>query len=212
MGVALCGLAACAPDLGPLPVEKAPEAYAVQKSFDVTPTDWPAENWWAAYGDAQLDTLIAEGLADAPDLKRAEARLRQADALAQQAGVSRYPNITANSSFTETRNSLNQGFPAAFQSFLPHGYHDRQVIRDQLEAAGFAAITTETLQRTSRAGSAREVAMAYCQGTPLRSEIEARSSPGLDAVTETVAEALARRFGTGSIEGRIGAHVVSAER
>ncbi|WP_454850346.1 class I SAM-dependent methyltransferase [Rhizobium binxianense] len=102
--------------------------------------------------------------------------------------------------------------PPRFMERVPHGYHDRQLIRDQLEAAGFAAITTETLQRKSRAGSAREVATAYCQGTPLRSEIEARSSPGLDAVTETVAEALARRFGTGPIEGRIGAHVVSAAR
>jgi ubiquinone/menaquinone biosynthesis C-methylase UbiE len=102
--------------------------------------------------------------------------------------------------------------PPRFMERVPHGYHDRHVIRDQLEAAGFAAITTETLQRTSRAGSAREVAIAYCQGTPLRSEIEARSSPGLDAVTETVAEALARRFGAGPIEGRIGAHVVSAAR
>lgn len=152
VGVAFLGLAACAPDLGPLPLEKAPEAYAVQKTFDVAAADWPAENWWAAYGDAQLDTLIAEGLADAPDLKRAEARLRQADALAQQAGASRYPNITANSSFTETRNSLNQGFPAAFQSFLPHGYHDNGRITGDASynpdffgknRATFAAATSE---------------------------------------------------------------------
>src|ERR1700761_3906765 len=101
LGIASLGLLACAPDLGPLPVEKSPEAYAVQKSFDVAASDWPAESWWAAYGDPQLNALVAEGLADAPDLKRAGARLRQADALAQQAGANRYPDITANSSFTE---------------------------------------------------------------------------------------------------------------
>ena len=152
LSVALCGLAACAPDLGALPVEKAPDTYAVQRSFDVAAADWPAENWWSAYGDAQLDTLIAEGLADAPDLKRAEARLRQADALAQQAGASRYPDITANASFTETRNSLNQGFPPAFQSFLPHGYHDNGRITGDASynpdffgknRAAFAAATSE---------------------------------------------------------------------
>src|SRR5437868_13314552 len=109
VSVAFCGLAACAPDLGPLPAEKAPEAYAVQKTFDVAAADWPAESWWTVYGDAQLNTLIAEGLADAPDLKRAEARLRQADALAQQAGASRYPNIITNRSINEPRNRLNHG-------------------------------------------------------------------------------------------------------
>src|SRR6185312_8262762 len=72
-------LAACVPDLGLMPTEKPPSAYATEKTLAAPKADWPAADWWTAYGDAQLDGLIAEGIASAPDLKIAEARLRQAD-------------------------------------------------------------------------------------------------------------------------------------
>jgi hypothetical protein len=64
----------------------------------------------------------------------------------------------------------------------------------------------------SRALTAVDPAIAYCQGTPLRNEIEARSAAGLDGATNAVAAALERRFGNGPIEGRIRAHVVAATR
>lgn len=103
--------------------------------------------------------------------------------------------------------------PPRFMERTPHGYHDVERIRLDLSAAGFEAIAIEPLSRTSRAGSALEVATAFCQGTPLRSEIEARSpSGGLDAATRVASEALTRRFGNGPIEGKIKAYVVSALR
>src|SRR5665213_2388192 len=152
MGAALLGLAACAPDLGLLPVEKPPQAYASQKSFAAPQANWPDADGWKAYGDDQLDGLIAEGVANAPDLKKAEARLREADATAQQSGASLLPKLTANGSASETRASLNQGFPAQFQSFLPHGFHDQGRITGDLSydldlfgknRAAFAAATSE---------------------------------------------------------------------
>ncbi len=152
LGVSLLGLAACAPDLGALPFFKAPETYAAQKSFTASPIAWPTSEWWTVYGDDQLNTLIAEGVANAPDLKRAEARLRQADALAQQSSASLWPKLTANGSVNETRASLNQGFPAQFQSFLPHGFHDQGRVTGDLSydldlfgknRAAFAAATSE---------------------------------------------------------------------
>ena len=54
--------------------------------------------------------------------------------------------------------------------------------------------------------------MAYCQGTPLRNEIEARSPAGLEAATEHAAKALAARFGDGPIEGQIKGHLLVATR
>jgi hypothetical protein len=54
--------------------------------------------------------------------------------------------------------------------------------------------------------------MAYCQGTPLRSEIEARDPAGLEAATDVAAAAIARRFGDGPVDGRIQAHVVAVTR
>jgi hypothetical protein len=54
--------------------------------------------------------------------------------------------------------------------------------------------------------------MAYCQGTPLRNEIEARDPSGLGAATDVAAEAIAQRFGRGAVDAKIQAHVVMIER
>ena len=77
---------------------------------------------------------------------------------------------------------------------------------------GFATISIETLGTTSKAASAHDVAVAYCQGTPLRNEIEARGASRLEEATQTATDALARRFGSGAIEGRMSAHVITAVR
>jgi ubiquinone/menaquinone biosynthesis C-methylase UbiE len=111
--------------------------------------------------------------------------------------------------------ALAQIFPANPPRFLanvPHGYHDVAAIHDQLTAAGFAAISVETLEHKSRASSPRIPAVAYCQGTPLRNEIEARDASRLDEATQAATAALARRFGDGAVEARIRAHVISAMR
>jgi hypothetical protein len=55
-------------------------------------------------------------------------------------------------------------------------------------------------------------AVAYCQGTPLRNEIEARSGAGVDDATSASATAIAEQFGTGPVDGKIQAHVVIAQR
>ncbi|HSC81242.1 MAG TPA: efflux transporter outer membrane subunit [Chitinolyticbacter sp.] len=41
---------------------------------------WPQALWWQAYGDAQLDALMARALKDGPTLASAQARVRQAEA------------------------------------------------------------------------------------------------------------------------------------
>jgi ubiquinone/menaquinone biosynthesis C-methylase UbiE len=100
--------------------------------------------------------------------------------------------------------------PPLFMARVPHGYHDIEKIREDLTAAGFADISIETVDHVSRAASPKDPAMAYCQGTPLRNEIEARDARRLEEVTQAAADALARRFGDGPIEGRIRAHVITA--
>ena len=73
-------------------------------------------------------------------------------------------------------------------------------------------MSAEAVEAHSRAPSAREPAVAYCQGTPLRNEIEARDPSGLEAATKRAAEALAGRFGPGPVDGRIRAIVFTATR
>jgi len=100
--------------------------------------------------------------------------------------------------------------PPRFMARTPHGYHDAAVIRSDLAKAGFSDVTIETRAEESRAPTARQVAIAYCQGTPLRNEIEARGADKLEAAIEHVAAALARKHGSGEIAGKIQAHVVVA--
>lgn len=52
----------------------------------------------------------------------------------------------------------------------------------------------------------------YCQGTPLRAEIEARDATGLERVTKVAAEAIAQRFGRGAVDAKLQAHVVTVDR
>src|SRR5262249_61991314 len=100
--------------------------------------------------------------------------------------------------------------PPQFVARTPHGYHDESRIRADLTEAGFTEIAIETVTHLSKAGSPRDPAFAFCQGTPMRGEIEARGTPDLEAATERVAEPLGRRFGNGPIEGRMSALVISA--
>jgi hypothetical protein len=111
---------------------------------------------------------------------------------------------------TEALAALFPEHPPRFMARIPHGYHDIQRIRDELTAAGFAEISFEAVNQISKASSPSDPAIAYCQGTPLRSEIEALGASRLEEATKHAAEALALRFGNGPIEGRVRAFVITA--
>ena len=98
--------------------------------------------------------------------------------------------------------------PPRFLARTPHGYHDTRQIRADLERAGFRDIDIETVAKQSPASSARHAAVAYCEGTPLRNEIEARGN--LEQATEHAARAIAKRHGEGPISAKISAHIITA--
>lgn len=116
-------LAACATLPAPVParVAKAPEAYATTQTLAAPTTQWPADRWWTAYGDPQLDQLIGEALGGSPDLVSAEARVRRAGAIAAQARAAARPLVLGNASAQELKQSYNNGIPPAF---VPQGYND----------------------------------------------------------------------------------------
>ncbi|CAG9181490.1 2-methoxy-6-polyprenyl-1,4-benzoquinol methylase, mitochondrial [Cupriavidus laharis] len=109
--------------------------------------------------------------------------------------------------------ALAQLFPDAPPDFMmrtPHGYYRQAEIAAHLRQGGFlAAPAVETLPSTSVAASPRIAAMALCQGTPLRADLEARGTDALQHATDCCEQALAQAFGTGSIKGRMQAHVVT---
>jgi len=118
-------------------------------------------------------------------------------------------NVFAN----DVTNALAEVFPddpPRFLARVPHGYHDTRLIRDDLEQAGFSRVEIETRAEQSRAPSPRHPAIGFCQGSPLRNEIEARDAQKLEAATDHAAAAIADRHGRGEVAAKIQAHVIVA--
>ena len=113
---------------------------------------------------------------------------------------------------TDTLAELFPEDPPRFMARTPHGYHDAEQIRSELRAAGFTDISIDVVAHRSKAPSPLEPAIAYCQGSPLRNEIEARDASRLEEATSRAADAIAQRFGSGAVDGRIQALMVSAVR
>jgi ubiquinone/menaquinone biosynthesis C-methylase UbiE len=124
-----------------------------------------------------------------------------------------WDRIEENVLADDVTNALARIFPSDPPRFLartPHGYHDTALIRSELEQAGFTRVVIETRAEQSRTSSPRLPAVAYCQGTVLRNEIEAREAGKLEAATDYVASAIADKHGRGEIVTKIQAHVIVA--
>ena len=113
---------------------------------------------------------------------------------------------------TTAMESLFPKDPPRFLARTPHGYYDHRIIERDLASGGFTASPRiDTVAARSRATSFRIPAIAYCQGTPLRNEIESRDAARLGEATDIAAEAIAKRFGRGPVDGKIQAHIVTIE-
>jgi len=124
-----------------------------------------------------------------------------------------WDRIEENVFADEVTNALAEIFPNDPPRFLartPHGYHDTALIRSELEGAGFSRVVIETRAEQSRASAPRVPAVAYCQGTVLRTEIEARDAGKLEAATDYAASAIADKHGRGEVAAKIQAHVIVA--
>ncbi len=125
-----------------------------------------------------------------------------------------WDRIEENVFADDVTNALAKIFPNDPPRFLartPHGYHDKALIRSDLEKAGFSRIAIETKAEQSRASSPRIPALAYCRGTVLRNEIETRDAGKLQAATDYAESVLAEKHGRGEVAAKIQAHVIVAQ-
>jgi len=100
--------------------------------------------------------------------------------------------------------------PPRFMARVPHGYSDTARIAADLRAGGFSTTPVfETVAARSRAAGPAVPAAAYCLGTPLLHEILARDAALLDHAKAATAAAIAGRFGSGEVDGKIQAHIVT---
>lgn len=121
----LTGACASIPELGPEPVPHTASDYPSSVTLAGSHSEWPADGWWRGYGDAQLNQLMDEALAESPDLAVAAARMRTAQGYAQAAGAALQPTIDAFGAADVTRLS-QQGDTLA--AATPDGWNDSGVV------------------------------------------------------------------------------------
>jgi SAM-dependent methyltransferase len=181
------------------------------------PVQWrQADAIQLPFADGTFDAVVCQfGAMFFPDKATAFSEARR---VLKPGGVfifSVWDRIEVNEFAETVTTSLASLFPDDPPRFIvrtPHGYFDVAMIERDLAAGGFTKRAhMVTLPERSRAGSPQVAAMSYCQGTPLRNEIEARGAALLDKATEVAAEALAKRFGQGEIDGKIQAIIVTIE-
>lgn len=77
-----------------------------------SPASWPDARWWQAYGDPQLDALVAAALAGNPDLRLARSRIGQAEGYAQAAEAATLPRLDAEAGFQRTFQTQQEFSPS----------------------------------------------------------------------------------------------------
>ena len=182
------------------------------------PVEWrQADAMQLPFADQSFDVVVCQfGVMFFPDKPEAFAEARRVLRPGGAFIFNAWDRIEENEFADVVTSALQTVFPhdpPRFMARIPHGYNDTAVIGQHLAAGGFDRVPqVSTMSARSRAASPDIPAVAYCQGTPLRGEIEARGGVPLAEATEAAARALRARFGAGEVDGKIQAHVVSIDR
>ena len=178
------------------------------------PVQWQqADAMQLPFADESFDAVVCQfGVMFFPDKGKAFAEARRVLAPGGSFFFNAWDRIAENEFADTVMTALQSVFPddpPRFMARVPHGYHELATIAEDLKRGGFdAAPEMATVSARSRAASARMAAVAYCQGTPWRNEIEARDKTKLETATDVSERVLAARFGDGPVDGKIQAHVV----
>lgn len=179
------GLMSCrqAPPAGQLPGEfELPETWGVQ---DAAASSAPADAWWTAFGDPELNQLVDGVLLANPDLHAAAASRRQALAFADAAGAARWPSVSAGLQGARSRTNLI-GLP------IPGAGDVLTITNNQFDLAAEVAWELDLWGRIDAATDAAEA-----DALAARLDFEAAR---LSLIGETVRAWLGRRETTRQVE------------
>jgi SAM-dependent methyltransferase len=181
------------------------------------PVTWQqADAMGLPFDDSSFDAVVCQfGVMFFPDRPRALTEMRRV----LRPGGTLLFNVWESLQFNEfahvVLNALADLFPddpPRFMDRVPHGYFDPEQIRSDLAAGGFPEATIEMRDARSKGATAKSVATAFCQGTPVRNEIEARDPNGLARATAAATIALAERFGATDLNGLIRALIITTQK
>jgi NodT family efflux transporter outer membrane factor (OMF) lipoprotein len=102
-------LSACASYQGIAPSGKRIDSVALPQTgnIDAAKDAWPQEDWWHAWGDAQLDRLMEHALVNSPTLALAQARIVRAQSAATFTRGNSGPQATFDTDVSYGRQSEN---------------------------------------------------------------------------------------------------------
>ena len=198
-GLALCALAVsagtaallaggCATPTPPVPPNAAVELPASWSAALPAPSAAADANWWGTFDDPMLPRLVAQAIGHNTSVVSAQANLRAARALRNQAAASLWPSLSAGAgaqwadSNTQPSHQFNAGLDAAWEADLFGANRHAVAAQDALVRA--AAATLES----TRVSVAAEVALAYLdlRGAQVRTAI-ARENLGSQEETLQIA-------------------------
>jgi len=201
-----------ATDLNPGMLEQAKQLGASRQ------VEWQVADATALpFADASFDAVVCQfGAMFFPDKPKAYSQVRRVLAPGGFFLFNVWDRIEDNEFADVITKSLERVFPndpPRFMARTPHGYRDANALAKDLADGGFTTAPAITVvEKRSRAATAGDAALGYCQGTPMRGEIEARDPSRLEEATRVAAEAVAARFGKGPVDGRMQALIVDITR
>jgi NodT family efflux transporter outer membrane factor (OMF) lipoprotein len=107
VSVACAGGCAVGPDYHPSAAH-APAAWSSPVANGLTDSAPIPTSWWTSFSDPELDSLIQRAERSNPDLRVAEARLRQSRALRDMSAANFWPTLDSSASVTRAKQSMNQ--------------------------------------------------------------------------------------------------------
>lgn len=166
------------------------------------------------FEDGSFDLVICQfGAMFFPDRPKAFAEARRVLTRGGSLLFSVWDRIESNDFANVVTSALAKRFaenPPMFLARTPHGHYDPAPLQRDARLGGFTTeVTHDVVTARSRADTARVVATAYCQGTPVRGELEAFGLSALNDATDVCTDALTAQFGPGPVDGKIQALMFS---
>ncbi len=119
LAITLTGCAAVGPDYVKQP-PKAPETWSnldAAAGIAASASQVDLSQWWQQLHDPLLSSLITQSLGNSPDMRSAQAKLREARARRDLAGDNRFPTVTGSFSASRSKSSRQLGSGATSNLF-----------------------------------------------------------------------------------------------